>query len=187
MKKKLFVYLSLCIILCIAAGCTENKSSTLPTDNSFMTPATDGASTTSPTQSAITTNRGDDEVNDCKLMVNGKDITSGNYVKLNEYYADLPFTEVMEALGAKVEWQNKTTAKITYVGQDYILDTTKCSLIEVGGTFNIISTPPGSTRHYQVVGDEFILDNVTMKGAFQLMGTSIKININYDDKIVNIF
>ncbi len=37
----------------------------------------------------------------CRLVVRGKDITTGNYVQLNtEYrYAELPFTAVMEGLG----------------------------------------------------------------------------------------
>lgn len=186
MKVKLFTSLLFCIILCMVSGCSKSISSSSQINDSSTTLATDGVSTASPYQSEITSNTGDDKMNNCILIVNGKDITSGNYVKLNQNYAELPFTAVMKALGAEVVWRNKTTAEITYDGKNYILKTTDCSLIEVGGTMNVISTPPGAIRHYQVVVDEFVLDNVTMKGAFQLMETNLKINVNYEDRIVNI-
>lgn len=156
MSKKLYVILSVCLVLITVTGCAKHitrsaqstdeftVSSTLTqsivdaiTGSSTSTRLTNGTSTAlpKPTQSKTTTNsEGDKDMNkNCKLIVNGKDITSGNYVKLNyEYhYAELPLTLVMKALGAKVEWQSNTTAMITFGGKDYILDTTKDSLIEV--------------------------------------------------------
>lgn len=125
-------------------------------------------------------------MNNCILIVDGKDITSGNYVKLNQNYVELPFTAIMKTLGSKVVWKNETTAEIAYDGKDYILETTNCSFMEDGGNVNIISTPPGGKRHYQIIGNEFVLDNVTMHGAFQLMGTKLKICIDYENKIIDI-
>ena len=46
-----------------------------------------------------------------RLLVNGNDITIGNYVRLHEDHVDLPFIAIMEALGAKIVWKNETTGK----------------------------------------------------------------------------
>jgi len=165
MKINFFVCLSFCIILFLATGCTALSL---------------------PSQSEITSNTVDDKINNCILIVNKNDITSGNYVKLNQDYAELPFTAVMKALGAKVVWLNKTTANITYEDSIYILDTTECMLIKVGDNWNFLIPPPGGTRYYQVIEYELILDSVTMRSAFKLMGTNVKININYEEKIINI-
>lgn len=140
MKKKIFICLLLCIILYTIAGCTNNVSSTLPIDD---------ASTPSATQSETTTYVENDKMNNyCTLMVNGNDITAGNHVRLNyeHRYAELPLTVVVKELGAKVEWEDKTKAKITFGGKDYILDTTKGSLVESGSTFNVLMVAPGSNH-----------------------------------------
>jgi len=126
----------------------------------------------------------------CTLIINGKDITSGNYEKLYYNYADLPMTAIMKALGAKVEWQNKTTALITCGDKKYILNTTKCTLFDVGKPqdddlkYNIITVFPGGYRFYKVVGDEFVLDSSTMGRVVALMGA--KINIDYEKAVITI-
>jgi hypothetical protein len=163
-------------------GNPTNETSTTASSNPI-----DGGSTASPT----TNNTGDDKNmdNNCKLIVKGKDITSGNHVSLNyeNRYAELPLTVVMKELGAKVEWQGQTTAKITFGGKDYTLDTIKGTLVEVGGTFNVLMVAPGTTHgiFYQVIGEEFIIDSDSAKMLIiNMMGA--KISIDYDKKIVSI-
>ena len=161
---------------------TESTSTSQPTNN------TSTASPT-PTQSESKTNTGDDKMdNNCKLIVKGKDITAGNHVKLNyeKKYAELPLTAVIKELGAKVEWQSKTTAKITFGGKVYILDTTKKSLLADGSTFNLIIPAPGSTLYCQAIDNEFILDSVNLKSVVLMMGTTIMIKIDYEKANVSI-
>ena len=47
---------------------------------------------------------------DARLIVNGKDITAGNYVKINEGYnnASIPLTAVLTELGIPWEWESDT-------------------------------------------------------------------------------
>ena len=126
---------------------------------------------------------------DGKLIVNGKDITNGNHIKINyEYlYAELPFTAVVTALGAKVEWSSKTIATITFGGKDFILDTAKVSFTEVGGGPNAFIIPPGTAHgiHSQIIGDEFVIDSDSARGLIvNMMGA--KIDIDYERAIVKI-
>lgn len=184
--KKLCIGLSFCVIIvCTVVGCTENISLSSSTDNSSDVPTQSVESPSQPTP----TSTGEIQMNNSyKLIVNGKDITAGVYININfeHRYVELPFTAVMQALGAEVEWQNQTTAKVSYSGKNYFLDTTKCSFVEDGKSLNLMSTPPGGIRRHQVVGDEFVLDDGTMSGVFQLMGVSIRINRNFDEKIITI-
>ncbi len=93
----------------------------------------------------------------------------------------------MRELGAKTEWQSKTTVKITFDEKDYFLDTEKGSLVEAGKTFNVLTVAPGSKHgtFYQVVGDEFVIDSDSAELLLvNIMGA--KISIDYDERIVNI-
>lgn len=126
--------------------------------------------------------------NNVKLFVKGNNIASDNYVNFhtdaNTCYFELPLTAIIKELGASVGWENKTTATIRFDGKEYILNTEKCSLIAKGGTINILSTPPGGTRHYKTVDEELIIDNITIRGFINMMGFNIK--ADYDKMVVEI-
>jgi len=124
------------------------------------------------------------KVKDGKLIVNGKDITSDNYIKIHYRYAEFPLVETIKALGAKVEWQSKTTALVTYNNKKYIIDTIEYSFAEIGSIDNIIETPPGGYSFYQVIGDDFILDSDLMKYVVNYMGANI--NIDYENLTITI-
>lgn len=198
-----------CLLICLMfflliTGCTENieQSEVDLTDRSIRTTnsisgdlTTTADLTTAPSTSTskpeTTTSAGDEKEmdNECRLIVKGEDITAENYVKLNyDYrYAELPLIAIVRALGAEVEWQNKVTAIIKFEGKDYILDTTKGTLIEVGGSFNMLAVSPGSRHgtHYQVIENEFVIDSDSAKLLINnIMGATIK--INFDEKIVEI-
>lgn len=107
LKEKLLICLLLCFGLCFTSSCNKNISSTLLTED-ISTDLPDQSidevfiqSSTS-NQSELPVHSGDDKmVNNCKLVVRGEDITCGNYVKLNENYAELPFTAVMKCVGSR--------------------------------------------------------------------------------------
>lgn len=142
------------------------------------------------TQPEKPTDSGDDNDMDdsCMLIVKGKEIAD-TPIKLNyEYhYAELPLTTIIKELGAKVEWKDKTTAKIKIHEKNYFLDSIKGSLVAEGDTFNILVVAPGS-RHgvfYRTVGNEFIIDSDSaILLLMNIMGA--KISIDYDNRIVKI-
>ena len=173
---------------------TKTTTTTVTTRTSELpsTRLTTIASTVSSTriESEKTTNLGEENIdNTCKLIVKGKEMAATHHIQLNyEYrYAELPLTVIMRELGAKTEWQSKTTVKITFDEKDYFLDTEKGSLVEAGKTFNILTVAPGSKHgtFYQVVGDEFVIDSDSaVLLLVNIMGA--KISIDYDERIVNI-
>lgn len=174
MKYKLCICLLL-IISCLSISCSNNINQS---DSSA-----DFGSSTSPTQG---TSSFSTHIDNCKLIVNGKDIAAGNYVRINKEYAELPFTAIMEALGSKIIWLNQTNAIIIFRNESYILDTAQCTLIEAGGNINFLSAPPGGTQYYKTAEKELVLDDSTMNSAFYLMKADIDIKINYNDSIITI-
>lgn len=166
------------------------KGTSMP--SSTLTQSTQGTPIPPSTlnQSQKPSNSGDDNMDAAyKLVVKGKEIAVSNHIKLNyeHQYAELPLTAIMKELGARVEWQSKTTAKITFNGKDFILDTTKGSLVEMGKTFNVLVVAPGSKHgtFYRVVNNEFIIDSDSAKLLLiNIMG--VKISVDYDYRIVNI-
>ena len=120
------------------------------------------------------------------LNVNGKDIISEN-VKIHKNYADLPFTDVLKALGFNVVWLNGNNAEIILNDKKYILNLAEVSFIEDGKNNNLILPPPGSrTYNCEVLEKELILDSVTVHSVMYLMKRKININIDHDKLIVYI-
>ena len=175
MKNKLCVCLLLIILSCLFISCSNNAAQNNTAANIMQTaPLSQGTFSVSTPRS------------NCMLIVNGKDITNGNYVRIDKEQTALPFTAIMEALGSRVTWLNQTTAIIIFRNKSYILNTSDCTLVETGGKTNFLSAPPGGIRHYKMEGNEFILDYCTMAGAFQLMKAEVEIKIDYDDNIITI-
>ncbi len=118
----------------------------------------------------------------CVLLVKGKDITSGNYVRINSEkgYAELPLLAILSALDAEVEWRNNTTAVIAINHREYLLDVQKGSLVEQGGSMNLLVVSPG-TNHgtkYQVIDREFVIDSDSVKGfLIHVIGVTVRIDL----------
>lgn len=56
----------------------------------------------------------DDTVYECRLIVNGKDITEGSGVKMYSDRVELPFVAIMEELGVDFFWDSDTIAQVHY-------------------------------------------------------------------------
>ncbi len=118
------------------------------------------------------------------LMINGA--ISHSHVKIYSDYAGLPFIEVLNSLGVKVEWLDNNVADIKFAEKQYILDLAEVSLMEEGKGFNLVSTPPGGHRFYMVLDRELILSSSTMSSALYLMGLTVQIDIDHENLIVTI-
>jgi hypothetical protein len=131
----------------------------------------------------------DDEAQStAKLFVNGEEIAAGNYVEFHSDHVLLPYTAIMGALGAEIEWVSATEATMVFHKKQYMLNTEKCTLIEVGkeshGT--LFMPAPCATLYYEVIENEFLLDDTTMDGAFMFMGEDIEVRVDYTNLIVNV-
>ena len=181
---KAYVYLVLPIVFSLIARCPPNAILPMPTDESSL-PAF-----TSIHSEAENTSGGDKKVDtNCKLFVRGEDISAEHYVAINmeKRYAVLPFTAVVEALGAKIEWESETTAMIIIDHEEYLLNVDENSLTMPGSVFNFLGVQGGATHgsYYQVIEGEFVVDSDSMLLLlYRAMGA--KISINYDALIVSI-
>ena len=129
-----------------------------------------------------------ENINDYTLIVLGQDITKGNYVNFHEKprYAELPFTAVMKALGAKVEQKNENMIEIVFDSKTYVLDTKSVTLVKAGSNNNCIIPAPGSKVYYQIVENELVIDDITFNTIAMMMGINLKIDVNYQQSIVEI-
>lgn len=139
---------------------------------------------------ALTDNleKDDENINGYTLIVLGQDITKGNYVNFYEKprYAALPFTAVMKALGAKVEQKNENMIELVFDSKTYVLDTKSVTLVKAGSNNNCIIPAPGSKVYYQIVENEFVIDDITFNTIAIMMGIKLKIDVNYQRNIVEI-
>ena len=129
-----------------------------------------------------------ENINDYTLIVLGQDITKGNYVNFHEKprYAELPFTAVMKALGANVEQKNENMIEIVFDSKTYVLDTKSVTLVKAGSNNNCIIPAPGSKVYYQIVENELVIDDITFNTIAMMMGIKLKIDVNYQQNIVEI-
>lgn len=207
-KVSFFCFVFLAVLLCVTA-CAENTDTAntlpykiehsetiLPTstkDEHLPNEATLPAETTpeletSPTLPGETNNSEKDKemINNCKLIVAGYDISDGNYIEFHEAprYVALPFTAVLKALGAQVEWKSEFVAEIEFNEAKYTLDTREASFVKEGSNTNCIIPAPGSQVHYQVVENEFVLDHITLRTIAMILGITIRIDIDYQNYYV---
>ncbi len=123
-----------------------------------------------------------DKVNppdNCRLIVNGKEIPSGNFARLITEYesAELPLITIMRELGAEVTWKDDTTVTFTYNGANYDMDVSKP---DFG-----LPRPPGSAYYFRaVVAGEIVIDDASARGIIAWMGAQIKIDV--DEMVIEI-
>lgn len=121
------------------------------------------------------------------LIINDKYTIVDNvtiYYKKNASYSCLPLIEFFKYLGANIDWIDEDSANVTYKGKKYILDLKEVSLVEDGGTMNLIFSADGWRREYTVLERELILDSVTIKCAFMFMGNTIDFSYDHEISIV---
>lgn len=130
----------------------------------------------------------EDMNNDCKLIINGNDVSLGSRISINyqEKYAKLPLCSIAKSLGCDIKQYNKNKIVLTFKDNVYILNQTNHTLKKKGDNFNIIALPPGTNHsgYYQIHENEIIIDSDSMRHFINLLGA--KIIIDYDSGIINI-
>ena len=125
-----------------------------------------------------------------KLLVDGQDITQGNYVEVhkNYDYVLLPFTAVMEALGAEIKWESETVAAITFNERDFVLNTEAFSLFaaNVEGGINLFDLIQDEKTHAQVVEGVPYVDLNMLKAAIWQMDIEIQTTVDHENGVIQI-
>ncbi len=121
------------------------------------------------------------------LIVNGKNVTTNNFVKINYSGTYISLRGVIESLGQKIEWDDANcVARLMCNGKTYILDCqNKLSLVEEGTSNNILILPPGGIYYYcSIINGQTIINENAMRMLLRLMDATI--NVDYNNLIVNI-
>lgn len=130
-----------------------------------------------------TSKSGESVNSNCKLIVNGKEISSKSYVYIDydKHYAELPLTSIFMELGATVDWVSGSKAIIVYKNNKYVLDTEipKLYLYKNKNT-NYFIPPPGGGHTYvfKFVDREYIISNGTMITVATFLGIEFKVDYN---------
>ena len=104
--------------------------------------------------------------------------TSDWVTKDDTVYAEIPFIQFIEKLGADVQWEDNTIAKISYNKNDYQLNLETIELTKMNKDVNLIMPTPGSTLTYHVLDKDIAFDNITTKSILRDMGTDLIMTID---------
>ena len=120
-----------------------------------------------------------------RLVVCGQKIDGDipMYFNKDPIYVLLPFTLVLETMGAEVCWINDTEADILFKGRKYRLDlsaATSAELIvdvESGKKFSFLV--PGASVRFQAIETELLLDEMSTMAALEQMDVHIVTRISF--------
>lgn len=119
-------------------------------------------------------------INNCKLIVNGKDITDDVYVMIDydTETVELPFLAIIEELGAEVEWKNNDVVIVTYNGMSQEIDTKDSD-------FGIAFPPGGGNSKYvrKIVNEDLIIDHISVISALKFTFNA-SVTIDYDEAVI---
>lgn len=116
----------------------------------------------------------------CRLVVNGKDISDSLHIKMKAQYnnTEIPLLAILKELGAQVQWKDSAVVIVQFKDSAFEIDTEK-------EQFGIL-IPPGTRQAVRkVVEKEIIIDSNSVEG-FLLYNTGAVISIDYEKAIISI-
>ena len=121
------------------------------------------------------------KMNNCTLLVNGKDITHKTYVRMDKEtgVTEVPLLAMLSELGAKYYWQNEHVVVITYEEEKYIMDITEDEFgIYLGGPLD------GVVR--KMVGNEIVMDSPSVAAVVYPL-TGMCVDPNYETGVISVY
>ena len=116
-----------------------------------------------------------------KLIVNGKDITEGNYVYIDveKEQAEVPLLAIVKELGAEVEWIDENIVEISYGDKSKQIDKNDKFL-------GIMIAPGGKSAVRKQIDNDFIYDNGSI---FRMLRAwfNADITVDYKKMIVEVY
>lgn len=123
------------------------------------------------------------------LVVNGQTIKDEHIYIVDRggiYLAQLPFTKILNALGASVEWIDRETARINIEDQAYTLSLADKALYKAGSTINCLEKGKINIFSLRVYQDcqELYFDNYTMENTLDKLGLQVAFDLDIDNNTV---
>ena len=172
MNKSIVNLLIIGVLLVSLIACSDSSNNSI--ERNSLVP-TEAYSSIIRTQEPVK----DDEMN-CILLIDGKDITKGNYVKINHdvWNAELPLLAILNELGAEVSWVCENVVKIKFVDKTLEIDVAE---VNFG-----ISLPPGTKNGIRkFIDKEVILDDSSARVVLShFAGASVR--VDFDKSIIYI-
>mgnify|MGYP003291202706 CR=1 FL=1 len=120
--------------------------------------------------------------NNCKLIVNGNDITDQVYVMMDDdaKEVEVPYLAIIRELGAKTRWINQNLVMVSYEGRYEIIDSSDPyfgdEIPPGGGSYNVVR---------KRINDDLIFDLTSIQyGIRRTFGASI--TVDYNEKVIRI-
>ena len=200
MKKQLILCATLLLVLLYLSACgyvtspeattsgiVDSDSSTMPSTPDVAEPDnTEHPNETEETSPGTTNDSEENPPRDTQkiLIVNGQSLAAASHMIFTSDSAMVPLVEVLEVLGAEIQWVNNYTANIIVKEKQYSLNTETGVLIKEENQANCFLPAPGSSVHYQVVDGVFLLDHITMRTVLMIMGSMVSVDVNYENNTV---
>jgi len=143
-------------------------------------------------ESSRSANDESDTVYECKLIVNGKDITEGSGVKMYRDRAELPFVAIMEALDLSFVWESDTVAYMYYrANKPFLLDIKKGELRWSAGDteVNHFSAYSDSSLMYTAMKKEILIDDASFSALlneFSMYFVIDYFDVDFENKEIRI-
>ena len=121
------------------------------------------------------------KMNNCTLLVNGKDITHKTYVRMDKEtgVTEVPLLAILSELGAKYYWRNEHVVVITYEEETYEMDITEDEFgIYLGGPLD------GVVR--KMVGNEIVMDRASVAVVVNQL-TGMCVDPNYETGVISVY
>lgn len=109
------------------------------------------------------------------------------YFNHSLHYVELPFVEVLELVGATVNWESETRATVSIDNRCFTLDTKEYFFKENGDFWNWFAPPPGANPYaddYPHIKDCFVLDNRVF--GFLLDELGFTLTVDFEAETVHI-
>lgn len=148
-------------------------------NNSYIQPTTEHTVSENDSEDKnLYSERENQTMSECRLIINGHDITRENHVKIKAKNTEIPLLAVMKELGANIAWDDKmTVVSIDCFGKIFKIDINDFDF----GWY----VKPGTVEAVRIFdGKEIIIDGESALDIFNDIGAIF--NVNRDAGIIEI-
>lgn len=121
-----------------------------------------------------------------KIIIRGKEISSDKAI-IYHNYADIPLTDVLKAMGAKIVYKYKHNVRIRFNGTVYLLNLDEGTMFAGNDSEqNLLHQIVGGPIFVYRVDDELMVNNSTLAHLLSSMGEEVFVNTDRENNCVRI-